>query len=105
MKKHNTYIILLFVLLALPIPPSLLSWIGTVMSLANIGMTDWSAPGQLILGLVALVTMLLAGTYVVSYVISLSITLKNKRISRMSLLPVAHLLTLGVFLMAWMLLE
>jgi len=100
-KSRITSIIILFVFFALPIPISLFSWIGTIISVANIGMTDWSSFSESIQGLVALITMLLAGTYLVTFIISLVITLKAKKISLLSFLPLMHIILFGIFLGVW----
>ena len=60
------------------------------MSVANIGMTNWSEFNEFIQGAVTLITMFLAGTYLVTYIVSLRATLKNKRISLISLSPIFH---------------
>lgn len=102
MENNKKSIILLFILLALPIPFSLISWIGTLMSVVNIGMTNWSEFSEFIQGAVALITMFLAGTYLVTYFLSLKVTLKNKRISLISLSPIFHIALFGIFLALWM---
>lgn len=102
MKEHKTSIVILFIFFALPTPLSLISWIGTLISVANIGMTNWSEFSQCIQGLVALITMLLAGTYLVTYIISLGATLKNKKISLISFLPMLHIVLFSIFFAVWM---
>lgn len=102
MKEHKTSIIILFIFFALPIPLSLISWIGTLISVANIGMINWSVFSQFIQGLVSVITMLLAGTYLVTYIISLSVTLKNKNISLISFLPLLHIVLFSIFFAFWM---
>ncbi|MCQ1530705.1 hypothetical protein [Lutispora saccharofermentans] len=102
MKERKTSIIILFILFALPAPFSLISWIGTLISVANIGMTNWSEFSQCIQGLAALITMLLAGTYLVTYIISLGATLKNNKISLISFLPMLHIILFSIFFVVWM---
>ena len=90
MRESKALIVLLIVVFALPIPLSLLSWIGTLISIANIGMT-YRIHGALYTYLF-IAAMLLAGTYLITYVIFLLITLKKKSISLISLLPLAHII-------------
>jgi len=47
--------------------------------------------------------MILAGTYLVTYIISLIFTLKNKKLSFLSFLPMAHIILflLSMFLSQW----
>ena len=100
-KKYQIATVFLFILLALPIPVSLVSWMGTIISIANIGMTDWAKPGESLQGIVALITMLLAGTYLFTYSFSLIKTRASKKLSLVSLLPVLHLLLTVVFMVLW----
>lgn len=102
MKERKTSIIILFIIFALPTPLSLISWIGTLIAIANIGMTNWSEFSQCIQALIALITMLLAGTYLVTYIISLNATLKNKKISLFSFLPMLHVTLFSIFYIIWM---
>ena len=100
-KKYQIFTVFLFILLALPIPVSLVSWIGTVISIANIGMTDWAKPGESLQGIVALITMLLAGTYLFTYSFSLIKTRSARKISFVSFLPILHLLLTVAFMFLW----
>lgn len=98
MKESKPLRIVLFILLALPIPFSLLSWIGTIISVASIGMVDWNIFSELIQTLAMLIVMILAGTYTITYIISLLITLKKKRISLISFFPLLHIILFGIAL-------
>ena len=100
-KKYQIATVFLFILLALPIPVSLVSWMGTIISIANIGMTDWAKPGESLQGIVALITMLLAGTYLFTYSFSLIKTRASKNLSLVSFLPVLHLLLTVAFMVLW----
>ncbi|MEH7098469.1 hypothetical protein [Neobacillus vireti] len=101
MKERKTAIIPLFIFFALPIPFSLVSWIGTIMSVADAGMMDVSRFSDFIEGIVALITMLIAGTYLGTYIISLNKTLKNKKISLISFLPILHIILFIIFCAIW----
>ena len=78
------------------------SLIGTFISVANMGMTNWSEFSEFIQGVIALVTMFLAGTYLISYIISLRITLKNKKISLISFLPILNVILFVISSAIWM---
>ncbi|MCL1820584.1 MAG: hypothetical protein FWG36_08030 [Oscillospiraceae bacterium] len=93
MSKHK----ILFILFALPIPISLISWIGTLISVANIG----AMKGSVLIRGIALITMLLAGTYTGTYIFSLVKTLKKKEISMVSLLPLLHIALFLIFMYLW----
>ena len=101
MKKSKAAIIIIFILYALPIPLSLASWIGTIMAIAAIGMEDWASGSAWIQAIVAGIAMLVAGTYLVSYIISLIKTLKNKKLSKVSLLPLLHIIITILLLAVW----
>ena len=100
-KKYQIFTVFLFILLALPIPVSVVSWIGTIMAVANIGMTNWAKPGESLQGIVALMTMVLAGTYLFTYSFSLIKTRASKKLSLVSFLPIAHLLLTVAFMFLW----
>lgn len=101
MKERNVAIITLFIFFALPIPISLVSWIGTIISVADIGMMNLSKVSDYIQLLVGLITMLIAGTYLGTYIISLNKTLKNKKISLISFLPMLHIILFIIFIAMW----
>lgn len=69
------------------------------------GMTDRSVFGEYIQGIVAVITMLLAGTYLVTYIFSLVKTLKNKKLSVKSFLPMLHIIVFWIFFVLWIWLE
>ena len=100
-KNYQIVTVFLFILLALPIPVSVVSWIGTIMAVANIGMTNWAKPGESLQGIVALMTMVLAGTYLFTYSFSLIKTRASKKLSLVSFLPIAHLLLTVAFMFLW----
>jgi hypothetical protein len=61
------------------------------MSVAAIDMTDWSEPGIWLQTIVSFLFYIMAGTYLISYIVGLSLTLKNKAISLVSYLPLIHI--------------
>ena len=97
-SKSKTAVLSAFGLLALPIPLSLASWIGTIMALAAIGMLDGTEPNPILTPLVAFGTMLIAGTYVVTYMLSLILTWRKKKLYWASALPLLHI---GLFMVGY----
>ncbi len=100
MNKSKISNIVLLILFALPIPLSIASWIGTIMSVAAIDMANWSNIGDWLQDVAALITMLLAGTYPISYAYSF----KRRVHSRMWFYPISHigLFIISMFLWNWL---
>ena len=90
------------ILQALPIPYSLMTVLDSVISIANISAV---AGNSVVVAVLATVTMLLAGTYTVTYVYSARKTFSEKRISPISFLPLAHIVLAFVFLTLWIIAE
>jgi hypothetical protein len=92
MKKPKGIIIFWFILFALPIPLSLLSWLGTIMALA--GHVDWSESFIMLKLVLAGAFYLLAGTYPITYIVSLALTSVTtpEKIWRWMLLPLWHII-------------
>lgn len=103
MKNNTILITILFILFALPIPLSLMSWIGTIISIANIGMSDWGKEGVSMI--IAIATMVMAGTYLITYIVSTIITVKKKALSFFSLLPLIHIFLFVILYFTWEWLE
>ena len=99
--KNKALTIILFVFFAIPIPFSLVSWIGTIISVANFGMLSFSKFGEVLKGIIALITMLLAGTYLITYIFSIIQTLNNKTISKISFLPLLHIVLFVFSVCVW----
>jgi len=99
MKK--TMCVLYYILMALPIPISMITWIGTLISVANIGATGGEGLIGTIHELVALLSMLLAGTYLIPYVFSLIRMCKIKKVTFSMFLPVIHILVTCIFIWGW----
>lgn len=91
----------MYVILALPIPLSLITWLGTIMSVANFGMLDLDNIKVLITVFISVVAMLLAGTYPVTYILALYKTLKNKKLTYLSFAPIFHIVLIIFFLQLW----
>jgi len=94
--KTTFLIVSLFVIFAIPI---LFSLYSIPFSLISIGtLKVWN-----VVSILFLIAMILAGTYLVTYIISLIFTLKNKKLSFLSFLPMAHIILflLSMFLSQW----
>lgn len=80
----------------LPIPFSLLSWIGTLITVANIGAVAgvWNK-------VIALSAMVAVGIYPVTYGIGLGFTLKKKRVGFLAWLPLLHIVFAGALMGIW----
>ncbi|MCL2818190.1 MAG: hypothetical protein FWD41_00425 [Actinomycetia bacterium] len=104
-KDQKLKTLVLFILYALPIPLSLASWIGTVMALAGFRAQSGIDTNETITAIVALIAMLLAGSYPLSYVVSLVQTLRTKALSWISALPVLHIVLTLIFLFIWLQLD
>lgn len=93
----------IMILQALPIPLSLISILGSLISLANMGMTaelysPWTA-------VCAVATMILTGTYTIPYAVATVMTAARKRLGWVSFLPAFHLLLTAVFCVLWIMSE
>lgn len=102
MMKNKKIIWLIFIIQAIPIPLSLITIIGSIISLANITIL---VEESILLALSATMAMLLAGTYTITYAISLKRTIDCKKIAFVSFLPLLHILLFAVFLKLWVVTE
>lgn len=99
MKK--TLCVLYYTIMALPIPLSMITWIGTLISVANIGATGGEGVIAIIHKIVALLSMLLAGTYLIPYIFSLARMLKIRKVTFSMFLPIIHIVITCIFLWCW----
>jgi len=94
MKKF--LVVLVYIILAIPVPVSLISIIGSLVSFASIGMAESFAEV-----IVPLLAMFLAGTYSISYFISLLYTITKKKVHFLSFLPMIHLVVTALSFALW----
>ncbi len=94
--KNKAWITILFIFQALPIPISLISILGSIISIANIGMAE-----SFLEMIIPIIAMLLAASYTISYIISLRFTRKNKRLHIYSFIPIMHLALAMLFFVLW----
>lgn len=94
--KHKLAAILLFVFQGIPIPFSLVSILGSIISLANI-----ETAGSVAMAMVSVLAMVLAGTYTATYVVSLVLTAVKKEIKFYTFLPLIHLAVTGLLFLIW----
>ena len=100
--KNKVMMWVVMILLALPIPISLITILGSIISLANIGvMIEQSS----FVAVVATIFMILAGTYSLTYIFSAAKTFSKKRISLISFLPIVHIIVTVVFMVLWIINE
>ena len=87
---------------AIPIPFSLSTVLGSIMSIINI---DVVLELSVSLTVVMIIAMLLAATYTVTFFISLIKTRSDERLSFISFLPAIHFLLALVFFKLWKIME
>ena len=102
---RKTLCILYYVLMALPIPLSMATWIGTVMMLANLDMAGGEGLAGAVYTFVAVLAMLLARTYLISYVCSLIRVIHVKKVTFSTFLPIIHIVVTGISLYLWAFLD
>ncbi len=93
--------VLYYGIFALPIPVSIITWIGTLISVANIGAIGGEGISGIIHKFVALLCMLLAGTYLISYAYSLYRTKKVKKLTFAFFLPILHIVLTIICIYGW----
>ena len=87
--------------MALPIPVSMITWIGTLISAANIDMMGGDGIIGAVHRFVATLAMILAGTYLIPYVYSLSRVVKFKKVTFSMFLPIIHIVLTGICMYTW----
>lgn len=100
--KNKVLIWTITITQALPVPISLITILGSLISLANIGMLSEQS---ILLAIVAVSSMLLSGTYSITYIISTINTFRKKKLSIISFLPIVHIIITLVFFAIWIFLE
>ena len=100
--KNKVMIWIVMIFQALPIPISLITILGSIISLANISVM---IEQSLFVAIVAAISMILAGTYSLTYLFSAIKTFANKRISFVSVLPIIHIVVTVVFMILWIINE
>ena len=100
--KNKVMIWVVMILQALPIPISLITILGSIISLANIGVM---IEQSMFVTVVATIFMILAGTYSLTYLFSAIKTFSKKRISFISFLPIVHIVVTVVFMVLWIINE
>ena len=98
---EKTLCIVYYIIMALPIPLSMITWLGTLISLANIGATGGEGIVGIIHELVALLSMLSAGTYLIPYIFSLIRMITVKKVTFSMFLPIIHIAITCVLMYAW----
>jgi len=94
--KNKGILIAIFIILALPIPISLITILGSIVSFANIG-----EMGSVFEAVVASLAMFFSGTYTVTYIASLILAICKPRLKISALLPIIHIILAIMFIMLW----
>ena len=95
--KIPSDIIILFIFLALPIPILLMPITTAIMQIASIGIGfNLSSIPLWMRSILSLTEFIPTGTYLITYLYSLIKTIRNKKISRVSYLPLLHIALLFV---------
>jgi hypothetical protein len=104
--RKSLLIVFLFTILAIPVPISLSTIPFTLISLGTkdvwleiIRPENTKELIDSILTLLTFFAMILAGTYIVTYLCTLIVTIKHKKYSRLIFLPVIHILFVIIFLL------
>ena len=100
--KNKVTMWVIIILQALPIPISLITILGSIISLANIGVMieqSW------FVAVIATVSMILAGTYTLTYLFAAIKTFQNKKINIISFLPIIHIIVTVGFFAIWIINE
>lgn len=100
--KNKPAIWIVTILQALPVPISLFTILGSIISLANIGVLYDASP---ILALVSVLFMVFAAIYPEIFAASTFITFFKKKLSVISFLPTLHIIITLVLFVAWISLE
>lgn len=95
--KHKGWVGFLMVLQALPIPVTLFSVPFSLITAGNIEIMMEISLGYTVC---FLATMILAGTYTVTYIVSLALTVKTKKLSILTFLPLIQLALTAICLFA-----
>lgn len=82
----------LLIVMAIPVPFSLMSWIGTLISLGAFANVNWHDAKSVLEAIIFALGMIMAGTYVVTYIFAAIYTLKQGEISLVTVLPIIHLI-------------
>ena len=102
-EKNLLLTAVLFIVLAIPIPLSLFSIPFSVISIGTLrGISNSGSIKVVINSILFLLVMILAGTYIVSYVCAFVVTIKSEVISRLIFLPVIHIF---VFIVLYLLVD
>ena len=100
--KNKPAIWIVTILQALPVPISLFTILGSIISLANIGVLYDASP---FLALVSVLFMVFAAIYPEIFAASTFITFFKKKLSVISFLPALHMIITLALFVAWISLE
>jgi len=96
--KNKLFGIILFLIMAVPVPIAVFSWIGTLITVAGgVGNIDWKSFKEAIEAVTMISFFIFIGMYPLTYVLSLIKTYGRKQICWFSFLPLLHILVIAIF--------
>ena len=87
--KNKLWVWIITVIYAIPLPISLITILGSIISIANISAT---ANESVVLAIISVISMVIAGAYSITYVITTVFTFLKKRLSFINLFPLFHII-------------
>ena len=101
MRIDKIVMYVLLILMAIPVPFSVISWIGTLISIGGLSMVNWTNFQSAFNAIIGLLVMIFAGSYVVTYCISLTYTLAIGKLSWITIIPIGHLILCFLLYKVW----
>ena len=96
--KKKILKVLLFAIEAIPIPISVVSWIGTLIIIAGgIGTVNWSNFSNAIGAIIMIMFFVFVGIYPITYIVSLLKVKDKNEFSIWIFLPIIHILAVIIF--------
>ena len=94
--KNKAWAIILFLVQAIPLPFSLVSWIGTLISVGGIGTIDYTNIFEIVGAMLMLAYFVFVGIYPLTYIIAAVNTKKAGGLCFWSFAPVLHAAIAGL---------
>ncbi len=92
--------VLLFVIEAIPVPLSVFSWIGTLITIAGgVGTVNWQSFGDALGAIVMMLFFVFVGIYPLTYIVSLLKSKDKTGFSFWFILPLIHILAAVIFVL------
>ena len=94
--KNKAWAIILFLVQAIPLPFSLVSWIGTLISVGGIGTIYHTNIFEIVGAMLMLAYFVFVGSYPLTYIIAAVNTKKAGRLCFWSFAPMLHVTIAGL---------